>query len=224
MNDEVYVVLPAMNEAPRIGKVLDDLRAHGFTRLIVVNDGSKDDTCKVAEQKGAIVLSHLVNVGVGAATKTGIEFALAQGAAAIITIDADGQHFPGDLPTLVDAYREKKVDVVIGSRFLHNDNNIPRSRYLMNRVGNILTALITGIYVTDSQSGLKLFSRAFAQKLDLQFAGYEFCTEIIHLIRYHRASYTEVPIRVRYTSELMSKGQSFKNGVRMIVQFLREFG
>ena len=218
------MVLPAMNEGPRIGEVLDDLQALGLDNLIVVDDGSQDNTCEVAERKGAMVISHLVNVGVGAATKTGIEFALEQGATAIVTIDADGQHFAADIPALLEVYEQQKVDVVIGSRFLNKTNNIPRSRYLMNRVGNILTAIITGVYVSDSQSGLKLFNRAFAQKMDLQFSGYEFCTEVIHLIRYHRASYTEVPIRVRYTSELMNKGQSFKNGVRMILQFLREFG
>lgn len=223
MNKDVFVVVPAMNEAPRIGKVLKGLKALGLTNIIVVNDGSRDRTAEVAERHGALVVSHLVNVGVGAATKTGIECALEKGASAIVTIDGDGQHFPEDVPLLLKAFEEKGVDIVIGSRFLNKENKIPKSRYFMNRIGNLLTAVITGIMVTDSQSGLKVFSRAFAKKLDFQFSGYEFCTEIIHFIRYHKASFAEVPIRVLYTPELMTKGQSFRNGVRMILQFLREF-
>lgn len=223
MNDLVYIVIPAKDEGSRIDRVVSGVREQGYEHIIVVDDGSQDQTGHKAKAAGAEVVSHLVNLGAGAATKTGIECALENGADYIVTLDGDGQHYPEDIPHLLEKLMEGNLDVVLGSRFKHPDNKIPRSRLILNRLGNALTALITGLWVSDSQSGMKAFRAEFGQKLDFQFSGYEFCTEFIHLIRHHRATFREIPIRVHYSEETMTKGQSVRNGFQMVLKFIREF-
>ncbi len=225
MEPNTFIVIPAKDEADRIGQVLTGVKEAGYEQIVVVNDGSIDATVEIARKNGAHVLTHAVNLGAGAATKTGIEFALELGAELIVTIDGDGQHFPTDIDRLVQPFlKERELDVVIGSRFKQRNEDIPVQRVIYNKIGNLLTALITGILVSDSQSGLKAFRARFARHLDFQFSGYEFCTEFIHLMRQHRARYKEVPINVRYTFETMKKGQSLENGFKMVLQFIRQFG
>ena len=219
----IYVVIPAKDEANRIGQVIHQTILQGYEQIIVVDDGSTDHTASLAQDYGATVLSHPINLGAGAATQTGVEFALDQGADIIVTLDGDNQHFPEDIPKLITALQEKAVDVVIGSRFLHRNDEIPSVRRLYNKIGNIITTLITGAIISDSQSGMKAFSADFARKIDFHFNGYEFCTEFIYLIRHHKASFTEVPINVRYSEETLEKGQSLANGIKMAYRFFKHF-
>ena len=221
MNKNVYIVIPAKNEASRIGQVIKKTKHQGFHNIIVVNDGSTDNTVAIARKEGATVLTHVINLGAGAATQTGIEFALEKGADAIVTMDADSQHFPSDIKKLVQTLYKNNLDVVIGSRFLNKKNKIPLIRRLYNKVGNYITGLLFGLFVSDSQSGMKAFRASFAKKSKFRFNGYEFCTEFIRLMRLHKASYQEIPIKVIYTKETMAKGQSFKSGFKMAVNLLR---
>lgn len=223
MNDNIYIVIPAKNEYNRIGSVISKTLAAGFHNVVIVNDGSNDNTEQIARQFGVVVINHAVNLGPGAATQTGISYAIKKGAEIIVTIDADEQHLPKDIQGLVDTMQEKEVDVVIGSRFLKKDNQIPTTRIFYNKIANIISYILTGIYVTDSQSGMKAFSRAFAQKAVLNFNGFEFCIEIIRNIRIHKASYTEVPIHVLYTADTMKKGQNFITGVKMLGKLFKIF-
>lgn len=223
MRPEVYIIVPAKNEAFRIGNVLFDIKSQGFDNIIVVDDGSDDRTGAVARSFGATVLTHLTNLGAGAATQTGIEYALDCGADMIVTIDGDEQHFATDIPKLINALETRPIEVAIGSRFLEKNGSIPAQRIFYNRVGNIVTRLITGIRVTDSQSGLKAMHANFARKVKFRFDGYEFCTEFIYLLRKHRVKYDEVPIGVRYTSETLGKGQSLLNGFRMLFRLLTHY-
>lgn len=220
---QVYIVIPAKDEADRIGQVIYKTLLQGYDQIIVVDDGSSDQTVQVARHFGATVLSHPINLGAGAATQTGIEYALDAGADIIVTLDGDNQHYPEDIDGLVAALEEQGVDVAIGSRFLRENREIPPLRRLYNYIGNLLTAIITGAYTSDSQSGMKAFRAGFARQIDFHFNGYEFCTEFIYLIRHHRASFTEVPIKVRYNQETLQKGQSLGNGIKMAFRFFRHF-
>lgn len=223
MNKNVFIVIPAKDEAPRIAKVIRDTIYHGYPNIIVVNDGSSDGTDQVATEAGAEVVSHIINLGAGAATQTGIEYAVERGADVIVTMDADSQHYPSDIDALVNALVNDNVDVVIGSRFLNNDNEIPQHRRVYNKIGNLLTGILFGLFVTDSQSGMKAFTSDFAQRAELKFNGYEFCTEFIRIISEQKASYKEVPIQVLYTAETLAKGQSLQNGFKMAGNLLRHF-
>lgn len=221
--DDVYIIIPAKDEGTRIGKVISKVQDEGFHNIIVVNDGSSDDTKVVAANLGATVLTHYVCLGAGAATQTGMDYAVRQNAKIVVTIDGDDQHCPTDIKALVQKMRMDKLDVVIGSRFLNKENEVPFIRIIFNKIGNIFTGLLTGLFVTDSQSGFKAMHARFVKKSKINLNGYEFCTEIINLIQLNKASFAEVPIKVTYTKESREKGQSFLNGVKMVGTLIKHF-
>jgi len=193
----------------------------GFHHVVVVNDGSTDTTAQIARDAHAVVLTHTINLGPGAATQTGITYAVKQGAEIIVTLDADAQHNPTEIGRLVDVLIDKKLDVVIGSRFIKSQPGIPVTRIIFNRIANLFTFVYTGIWMTDSQSGFKVMHRRFAKKLNMRFNGFEFCTEFVSHMKRHSAQYKELPIQVMYSKETMQKGQSLFNGFRMVLAFLR---
>ena len=221
--DSIYAVLPAKNESTRIEPVLVALQMQGIKNIIVVNDGSDDNTRDIVNKYRRIVLlDHIINLGPGAATFTGIKYAVKQGAKYVVTLDADSQHNPENVSGLIDYLNENKLDLVIGSRFLQH-NDIPISRLFYNFVGNLISFLVTGVYLTDSQSGMKVMSQKFASQLDISFDGFEFCIEIIKQARIHNAKIGETPIDVKYTKDTMSKGQNFQTGLGMLLKLFNPF-
>ena len=221
--NDVYIIIPAKDEGKRIGKVISKVQSEGFHNIIVINDGSSDDTKTVALALGATVLTHYVCLGAGAATQTGMDYAVKNNAKIVVTIDGDNQHCPTDIKALVQKMRKDKLDVVIGSRFLNKDNEVPFIRILFNKIGNVFTGLLTGLFVTDSQSGFKAMHARFVKKSKINLNGYEFCTEIINLIKLNKASFAEVPIKVTYTKESREKGQNFFNGIKMVGTLIKHF-
>ena len=223
MYQNTYVVIPAKDEATRIGSVILSTQECGFQNIIVVDDGSKDHTADIAQTCGATVLQHHINLGPGAATQTGIEYAIKSGATNIVTIDADQQHYPQDIYALVHKLEQENLDIVLGSRFLTDDHQVPYSRIFYNKIANVVSSMATGISVSDSQSGMKAFSASFAKKSKLQHCGFEFCIELLRYIKLHNAKYAEVPIRVMYNKETMNKGQSLLVGLRMLNRIFKVF-
>lgn len=217
-----YIVIPAKDESTRIGSVLHSLRDLGYMHIVVVDDGSSDETAALASGFGAHVISHPINMGPGAATQTGITYSLEQGAEYIVTIDADTQHYPKDINKLLKAIVKHNAEVVIGSRFL-SENNIPLTRIFYNKIANVVTYMATGIYLSDSQSGMKAFTAEFAENSQLYHNGFEFCVEIIRNIRKHKVKHVEVPIRVKYTADTMSKGQNLWVGFQMLGRIFKMF-
>jgi glycosyltransferase involved in cell wall biosynthesis len=215
--EDALIIIPAYNEAGHIGALLEDLQRHGFTKLLVVDDGSADQTAALAEAGGAIVASHVINRGPGAATATGMHFARTYACKVAITIDADLQHDPEDIMILINAYNESGADLIIGSRFLSKDNNIPKIRIFYNGIANMLTRVFARYWVTDTQSGFKLFSKKALYRLDIKLDGYEFCSELVIKAHAEELSIQEVPIRVYYTESSMKKGQGVINGWRTFI-------
>ena len=221
--DRVYVVIPALNEEKRIGSLVAQLEDKGFTNIIVVNDGSDDDTPQLFEYNPNVtVINHLINLGPGASTMTGIEHAVKQKAEYIATIDADLQHHPEDLVKIVAEIHQKDLDLVIGSRFL-TENTIPTIRIMYNMVGNWISWMKTGLRVSDSQSGLKVMSLNFAQKLAIDYNGFEFCIDIIKKAKLQKVNVGESAVGVTYTKETLEKGQSFSNGLMMLGRLMNPF-
>ncbi|NNF21076.1 MAG: glycosyltransferase family 2 protein [Saprospiraceae bacterium] len=222
--DEIFVVIPAKDEERFIEHVINKTLEAGFHNIVVVNDNSSDKTKEIVHNHDheVVVLDHIINLGAGAATKTGIDYALSRGAKYIATIDADYQHNPNDLIPLIECIEKKNVDLVIGSRFLKK-NAIPVSRILFNFVGNIINFFITGLVITDSQSGMKVMSKRFAENLTITYNGYEFCIEIIKNAKINKNSVYEYPIDVRYSKETMEKGQNIYTGFGMVGKLLNPF-
>lgn len=220
--DKILIIIPALNEATRISPVITRLLESGYPKVLVVDDGSTDNTVEVAEMAGATVISHVINRGPGAATQTGFMYARRNNFSALITIDADGQHDVEDVENLVEALEDNDVDIVFGSRFL-SQNDIPKSRIVFNKIANIFTFLFCGKWVTDSQSGIKALNKKAFYRLDIHTDGYEFCSEMV--IRAHNLDLksTEIPVKVYYTAQSQAKGQNFFVGVVTAVNLLHNF-
>lgn len=214
----IIAVIPAYNEAGRISSVIHGAKQH-VDRIIVVDDGSNDSTASIAAREGALVIHHMENSGAGAATMTGIEAARTFGADTVVTIDADEQHDPHAIPTLLDPIFRGAADIVFANRFGQR-NRIPAVRRFFNGVGNIITFLATGKWIKDSQCGFKAFGSKALHEVDLRMSGYEFCTEIVREAAQHQWRITEVPVKVVYSEYTLAKGQSFAHGVRTALKIL----
>lgn len=214
----VIAVIPALNEATRIAGVVRDALPH-VEKVLVVDDGSSDGTAAAARRAGAIVVSHAENCGAGAATMTGIEAARRIGATVIVTLDADEQHDPKEIPLLLQPIHADAADIVFANRF-GTRNSIPRIRRIFNQIGNVVTFMATGLWVADSQCGYKAFGPRALKDVHLRMSGYEFCTEIVREAAQHRWRIAEVPVKVLYSEYTLAKGQSFANGVRTALKIL----
>lgn len=215
----IFVVIPAFNESIQIIPVINSIQNTG-SFVIVVDDGSTDDTAQRAADAGAIVLRHVVNRGQGAALQTGIEYALLKGAAIIVTYDADGQHDPADLEKLVTPIREGLADVALGSRFLEHIDEVPHSRRLLLRAAVLFTRITSGLKLTDTHNGYRAFSRAAAQKISIRLDRMAHASEILDQIRIHDLKYVEVPVRIRYTEYSRQKGQRARAAFRIALDYL----
>ncbi len=215
---KIVAVIPAYNEATRIADVVAQACPY-VAHVLVVNDGSTDGTEQAAKTAGATVVSHAENCGAGAATMTGIAAARAMGAEALITLDADGQHDPRDIPALLKPVEENTADIVFANRFGQR-NRIPFIRRLFNGIGNFVTFAATGRWVRDSQCGFKVFGPRALADVNLRMSGFEFCTEIVRESVQHRWRTSEVPIKVIYSEYTLAKGQSFAHGVKTALKIL----
>lgn len=214
-----WIVIPAFNERKTLPEVLRKLKAEGYENTIVIDDGSSDGTYEIAKENARIALRHSINRGLGGALGTGIEAALRMGADFIVTFDADGQHSVSDIANLVQVLKDDQSDAVIGSRLI-NPEGMPLARRIANKVGNIVTFFLFGIYTTDSQSGLRAFNRKAATKIKIRTNRMEVSSEIIHEISRAKLRFKEVPIKAIYTDYSLSKGQSFLVGMKTFAKLL----
>lgn len=193
VSDRILSVIPAYNEARTIATVIEGTLHH--SEVLVVDDGSSDSTGLIAAKVGAGVVRHNVNRGKGAAIQTGFLWALDHGYQAVITLDADGQHDPDDIPLLVEAFTENVGDLVIGKRDWRAS---PFPRRYTNPFGSWLLSLAIGIPVPDSQSGFRLYNQLSMQTLDLSSPGFELETELIVQAAHEGLRVAWVPIRTIY--------------------------
>lgn len=215
----VAVVVPAFEEALRIGKVVGALRDR-YPLVVVVDDGSADGTGAAATAAGARVLRHAVNRGQGAALQTGIAFALRQGAEALVTFDADGQHCVEDVETLLAPIRAGTHDFVLGSRFRGRADGLPATRRWVLALAVAFTRRASGLAVSDAHNGLRAFSRRGAQALSLSLDRMAHASELLDQIRASGLAWTEVPVAVRYSAETLAKGQRSSAAVRILFDYL----
>jgi glycosyltransferase involved in cell wall biosynthesis len=209
---KTVVLLPAYNEAAHLGAVLDGLIALGYRDVVVCDDGSTDGTAEVARARGVHVVRHPLNRGPGAASATAVEVGLRLGAEALVLMDADGQHLPADVPRLVAALAASGALVALGNR-RYGASGMPFFRRVLNALGTLVTRLLGGASVADSQCGFRALRADAAHKLRIRSNGFEYCSDMLREIRRQRIPYVEVPVAVVYHRRSLSKGQSLANGL-----------
>ncbi len=216
LNRDVAVIVPAFNEEATVGQVLAELRGH-FATVVCVDDGSVDETAAMARNSGATVIRHPTNLGQGAALQTGFAFVLADPAVRyVVTFDSDGQHRVQDALALLDTAREGKVDVVLGSRFLHHGALVPFARRQVLRAGVRFTRLTTGLDLTDTHNGLRVLGRKAVEAMDLTLADMAHASQLLSLIARHRLTYVEAPVTVDYAMAGRRPGQSNLNALNIV--------
>ena len=225
---KVVIIVPAFNESAVIWRVLKSIpqKLDGVSDIetIVINDGSIDKTADEARRAQIKVITHGINRGLGAAIKTGMTYARNSHADIMVTFDGDGQHDPDDISQMIVPILNDEADLVIGSRFLQNQK-IPLDRLILNWFANFTTFVLYGISSTDSQSGLRAFSKKALSLIDFKADRMDFSSEVLLEAKRHNFKIKEVPIRAIYTEYSRFKGQknlnAFPIGLRFLVRLLR---
>ena len=213
-----FVVIPAYNEGQCLGDVVQGVRAE-YPNVVVVDDGSSDETFEVACRTATYAMRHLINRGQGAAIQTGIDFALSRGAQYIVTFDSDGQHRVEDIAALLRPIHEGTCEISLGSRFLGEAIDMPAARRLTLRLAVLFTRLVNRVDLTDAHNGLRAFSRKAARRLDITLDRMAHASELIDQIRYSGLAFTEVPVKIRYTEYSLAKGQASRGAIRIVFHY-----
>ncbi|MBX4197074.1 glycosyltransferase family 2 protein [Candidatus Saccharibacteria bacterium] len=224
---KVMVIIPAYNEATVIGSVLDKLLADlkksrlNNVQVVVVNDGSKDNTAgEVKQRKDVTLVSHILNSGAGAAIRTGLGYARDKKADYAVAMDADGQHDSKDMIRVLKELMTNSSDIVIGSRLI-NAEGMPWYRVMLNKGGGLFTFLLFGIFVKDSQSGLRGFNRKALEKISFHSNNYTYNSELMWRIKQNRLRVKEIPIKAIYSEYSLSKGQSNWEVIHIVRELLK---
>jgi glycosyltransferase involved in cell wall biosynthesis len=216
----IVAIIPAYNEGQGISKVILDCIPY-VSKVIVIDDGSHDNTSHFAEETGAIVIRHPHNLGKGAACRSGFYGAMNLGCDAIIMLDGDGQHDPHEIPKFVTALKNSPLEtgIVVGNR-MNNTQDMPLPRYLTNTFLSFLISFLAGTKIKDSQCGYRLIHRRVLEAVDYENNRYDAESEI--LVRASRAGFSisEVPVRTIYRDEI-SKINVFWDTARFFRFFFR---
>jgi len=210
--EKIIVLIPAYNEEKRIVPVITQART--YLPVWVVDDGSRDQTIRVSQEAGALVIPQTPNQGKGAALRAGFRKALEVGCEAVITLDADGQHDPAEIPAFLDQFTHQRKDLIIGAR---DFSKMPLSRRLANSLGRVVFSWAMSSPIRDNQSGYRLLSRRMmGSLLESNENGFEFEVEMIQVCIKNSWDLTWVPIRTIYAGQ-----GSHIHPVKHVVNFFR---
>ena len=213
------VVIPTYNEAKSIAGLVKEIQGLNL-EVIIVDDGSQDDTSQIAQENGATVLKNQINQGKGASLIKGFSYVLSKDCDAVITMDGDGQHLPSDIPYFLRLAEYSDNGILIGNRMLKR-KNMPFIRVLTNKIMSGLISKITRQNVPDTQCGFRLIKRPVLEKINLKTSKYETESEI--LIKASRLGFKieSVPIKTVYSGE-KSQINPFVDTLRFIKFLFRE--
>lgn len=214
---KIAVVIPAKNEEKRIEQVIKRVKEKvPESDIIVIDDGSDDQTVQTAENvSGIMVLRHRINLGKGAALKTGCEAAVQREAETIVLMDADGQHNPEDIPRFLEALSDE-YDIVFGSRIIGDD--MPYVMRLGNKFLSFVTSLLFRSYISDTQSGFRAFRASVYPKIIWSSSGYGVETEMIINAAKHHLRMKEIDIKTVYHDSY--KGTTIMDGIRIFINLI----
>jgi glycosyltransferase involved in cell wall biosynthesis len=218
---KTLIIIPAFNESENLGKLLKKISSFvPLKDVLVVDDGSRDKTSTVAKKAGTEVLSFSNNQGKGSALRAGFEFAIKRGYEAVITMDADGQHNPSGIPKFLKELKKNGADLIIGTRE-QNLSEMPFLRYLVNKTTSLVTSILAGTRVSDSQSGYRLIKRNVIKKVTLKTSRFQMETEIIVKAAMAGFKIGEIPIETIYFEKFKSYINPFIDTYRFIKLSLR---
>ena len=223
---KICIIMPAFNEARVISEVIANTKkvfskSPYSVEVVVINDASKDDTSNIARKSGAVVIDHILNSGAGGATATGLRYAEKNGFDIAATMDSDGQHDPNDVLSGVNEIIKINSDLLIGSRLI-DKKGMSFVKVIGNKGLSLITYLLFGVNSTDSQSGLRVYSRKALEQLRWKTNGYEFCSEMLWRAKQIGLKIGEFPIRAIYTDYSKSRGQNNWNGVNIVKSLIKQ--
>ena len=212
---KVFIVIAAYNEGKSILNVITNLKHGGYDNIVVVDDGSKDDTYDILLKEDVYALRHIINRGQGAALKTGIDFAMQQGADIIVTFDADGQHRVQDIEPMIRPVIKGECEITFGSRFLRKVD-MPFFRRLTLKIAIMVVWLFYGVKMSDAHNGFRAFSRIAAQRIDITSDRMEHASQIIEEVHRKRIKYEEIPVVILYSDYSLEHGHgSFRQALKI---------
>jgi polyprenyl-phospho-N-acetylgalactosaminyl synthase len=217
-----FVVVPAYNEEPALGSVLDELLGScPGANVVVVDDGSTDHTPDIAAARPVHRLRHIVNLGQGAAIRTGIDYALAAGAEIVVTYDGDGQMSAADVHTIVEPVATGECDIALGTRFaVHRPAGMSAARRLLLRIALLFTRFTSGLPLTDVHNGFRACSRKSLEEMNLTQNRMAHASEILHEIARLDVRWKEVPVRISYSEYSRRKGQRSLGAVDILLDLI----
>ncbi|NCD00903.1 glycosyltransferase family 2 protein [bacterium] len=209
---KIFIVIPAYNEEKNIYKTVLDVKQY-FSNIIVIDDGSKDNTIKLAKKAGAIVLAHKTNRGQGAALQTGNDYALLKGADMVVHFDGDGQFLASEIKDLIYPIENEGYEVVFGSRFLGKKSEIPKFKEkIILPIGRIINKIFLNVNTTDPQNGFRAINRKALKIIDIKNDGMAHCSEILYKTKKYNLKFKEIPVTVIYNHF----GQKFSSGFKIL--------
>lgn len=219
MRIKKIVVIAAYNEEKKVTSVVDEVSKY-VDLVIVVDDGSKDKTADVIKNKKAVVLKHCINLGQGAALQTGFDYAKKFNPDVVVTYDADGQFEAKEISKIIKPVLDKKVEVVLGSRFLGKTVNMSPVRKYILKLGILFTWIFSEIKLTDTHNGFRALSNKALNLIEINQNRMAHASEIIDNIVRKNLSYIEVPVTVKYDDYSKQKGQSNFNSIKILLELI----
>lgn len=211
---KTFCVIPAYNEEATIKKIINEVRPL-VDKVVVIDDGSTDNTYNLAAAEDIVLLRHIINRGQGAALRTGTEHSLAEGAEIIVHFDADDQFLSRDIEKIIQPIMSGEAQVIFGSRFLdgsHKSGMPWLKKYLIMPLARSVNRLFFGINLTDPQSGFRAMSASVAGTIGWKQDGMAHCSEIMLEVKRHNFKVKEIPICVIYHNF----GQNFTGGLKIL--------
>jgi polyprenyl-phospho-N-acetylgalactosaminyl synthase len=216
----IFVIVPAFNEATVIRETVQQLLQKGYS-VIVVDDGSTDNTEEVLRSMPIQYIRHGANLGQGAALQTGLEYAINTGATYVVTFDADGQHDVADIDTMLTLLEKNKAGIVFGSRFLEGSKtNMRMSRRLVLRIARFVNYLASGILLTDANNGLRVMTSETARLISITENRSSHSAQIQNLVKRNRIRYVECPVHISYSAYSKQKGVRNISSIRILYDLI----
>ena len=214
--NKTFIVIAAYNEGGQIKNVILELLRRDFKNIVVVDDGSSDDTAQIAASAGAIAIKHPINLGQGAALQTGIDYSLEWGADMIVTFDADNQHDPDDISSAMNTLHKSGCDILLGSRFKGRTINMPLKKKITLKLAIFYTRITTGLDFSDAHNGFRVLTKNAAKIIRIRQNRMAHASEILNEIANLKIKYIEHPVTIKYTDYSIAKGQKISNSLNIL--------